>query len=57
MTQCWCIFGLVRRRHQTGELDWIGRITAQGDRTVRKLLYKDANSILTRGKETFALKA
>ena len=33
-------FGLVRRRHQSGELDWTGRITKQGDGTVRKLLYE-----------------
>lgn len=31
-------FGLVPRRHQSGEIDWTGRITNQGDGTVRKLL-------------------
>jgi len=49
-------FGLVPRRHQSGELDWTGSITKQGDGTVRKLLYEAANSILTRSRETFALK-
>ena len=49
-------FGLVPRRHQSGELDWTGRITKQGDGTVRKLLYEAANSILTRTKQPFALK-
>jgi len=49
-------FGLVPRRHQSSELDWTGRITKQGDGTVRKLLYEAANSILTRSRETFALK-
>ena len=49
-------FGLVPRRHQSGELDWTGRITKQGDSMVRKLLYEAANSILTRSRETFALK-
>ncbi|KPF57012.1 transposase [Novosphingobium sp. AAP1] len=44
------------RRHQSGELDWTGRITKQGDGTVRKLLYEATNSILTRSRETFALK-
>jgi transposase len=44
-------FGLVPRRHQSGELDWTGRITKQGDSTVRKLLYEAANSILTRSRE------
>lgn len=49
-------FGVVPRRHQSGELDWTGRITKQGDGTVRKLLYEAANSILTRTRQTFALK-
>jgi transposase len=49
-------FGLVPRRHQSGELDWTGRITKQGDGMVRKLLYEAANSILTRTRQTFALK-
>ena len=49
-------FGLVPRRHQSGELDWTGRITKQGDAMVRKLLYEAANSILTRIQESFALK-
>ncbi|KAJ8139361.1 hypothetical protein OY671_007426 [Metschnikowia pulcherrima] len=49
-------FGLVPRRHQSGELDWTGRITKQGDGTVRKSSYEAANSILTRSRETFALK-
>jgi transposase len=50
-------FGLVPRRHQSGELDWTGRITKQGDGTVRKLLYEAANSILTRTRQSFALKS
>lgn len=50
-------FGLVPRRHQSGELDWTGRITKQGDSTVRKLLYEAANSILTRTRQSFALKS
>lgn len=50
-------FGLVPRRHQSGEVDWVGRITKQGDRMVRKLLYEAANSILTRSRQNFALKS
>ena len=46
-------FGLVPRRYQSGELNWTGRITKQGDGTVRKLLYEAANSTLTRSRETF----
>jgi transposase len=49
-------FGLVPRRHQSGEIDWTGRITKQGDSMVRKLLYEAANSILTRSRGNFALK-
>jgi transposase len=33
-------FGLVPRRYQSGEVDWTGRITKQGDSMVRKLLYE-----------------
>lgn len=50
-------FGLVPRRHQSGEIDWTGRITKQGDSMVRKLLYEAANSILKRSRGNFALKA
>ena len=50
-------FGLVPRRHQSGELDWTGRIPKQGDSTVRKLIYEAANSILKRTKQGFALKS
>lgn len=49
-------FGLVPRRYQSGETEWTGRITKQGDAMVRKLLYEAANSILTRSKKSFALK-
>ncbi|AYD04805.1 transposase [Neorhizobium sp. NCHU2750] len=49
-------FGLVAKRHQSGEIDWTGRITEQGDSTIRKLLYEAANSILTRSRGSYALK-
>jgi len=49
-------FGLVPKRHQSGETDWTGRITKQGDSMVRKLLYEAAKSILTRSRGSFALK-
>lgn len=48
-------FGLVPRRHQSGEVDWTGRITKQGDSMVRKLLYEAANSILTRSRGSCGL--
>lgn len=50
-------FGLVPRRYQSGETEWTGRITKQGDAVVRKLLYEAANSILTRSRKSFALKS
>ncbi|MEQ8698704.1 MAG: IS110 family transposase [Bauldia litoralis] len=50
-------FRLVPRRHQSGEVDWVGRITKQGDSQVRKPLYEAANSILIRSKQSFALKS
>lgn len=50
-------FGLVPKRHQSGELDWTGRITKRGDTIVRKLLYEAANSILTPSRSSFALKS
>ncbi len=49
-------FRLVPRRHQSGEIDWTGRITKQGDSMVCKLLYEAANSILTRSRGNVALK-
>jgi len=38
-------FGLVPRRHQSGELDWTGRITRQGD----KLRVRCAPAIAAQG--------
>lgn len=49
-------FGLVPRRHQSGELDWTGRIIKQGDETVRKLICEAANSVLTRSREALPWK-
>ncbi|CCA93855.1 hypothetical protein QUC32_19150 [Novosphingobium resinovorum] len=47
----------LRRHHQSGDLGWTGRITKQGDGTVSKLVYEAANTILTRTKQSFALKS
>ncbi|WP_299473750.1 IS110 family transposase [uncultured Roseibium sp.] len=49
--------GLVPRRHQSGEIDYSGRITKRGDGTARALLYEAANSILTRFKGSMKLKS
>jgi len=39
--------GLTPRRHQSGEMDYTGRISKYGDSLVRSLLYEAANSLLT----------
>ena len=40
--------GLTPRRYQSGEADWSGRISKQGDRLARHMLYEAANSLLSR---------
>src|SRR6476661_8976699 len=40
--------GLVPRRYQSGEVDYIGGISKCGDRRMRTLLYEAANVMLTR---------
>lgn len=40
--------GLVPRRYQSGEIDYIGSISKRGDTKVRTLLYEAANVMLTR---------
>lgn len=39
--------GLTPRRHQSGEVDYTGRISKQGDAMLRSLLYEAASSFLT----------
>lgn len=39
--------GLTSRRHQSGEMDYSGRISKFGDGLLRSLLYEAANSLLT----------
>jgi len=39
--------GLVPRRYQSGEVDYLGGISKCGDRRVRTLLYEAANVMLT----------
>ena len=48
--------GLVPRRHQSGESDYVGRISKCGDKRVRTLLYEAANVLLTRFKGQLKLK-
>jgi transposase len=49
--------GLTSRRNQSGEMDYSGRISKQGDRLLRALLYGAANSLLTRVRRAHPLKA
>jgi len=39
--------GLTPRRHQSGEMDWSGRISKCGDRDLRRLLYSAATTLIT----------
>ena len=48
--------GLTPRRYQSGETDYNGSITKQGDTRLRTLLYEAASVLLTRTKAEFALK-
>src|SRR5580700_3641355 len=48
--------GLVPRRHQSGEVDYVGSISKCGDGRVRTLLYEAANVMLTRYKGQLKLK-
>lgn len=42
---------MTPRRHQSGAMDFGGRISKRGDRILRHHLYEAANSILTRVKK------
>ncbi len=48
--------GLTARRHQSGEVDYSGRISRRGDGMMRTLLYEVANSLLTRVRRAHPLK-
>ena len=48
--------GLVPRRYQSGEVDYVGSISKCGDRRVRTLPYEAANVMLTRYKGQLKLK-
>lgn len=47
--------GLVPRRYQSGEVDYVGSISKVGDKRVRTLLYEAANVMLTRYKGALKL--
>jgi len=49
--------GLTSRRFQSGEVDWSGRISKQGDAMARAMLYEAANALMTRVKRWTRQKA
>ncbi len=49
--------GLTPRRYQSGEVEWSGRISKQGDALARHMLYEAANSLLSRVRRWSAPKA
>ncbi len=48
-------FGLTPKRHQSGDMDYNGRISKRGNRIVRHHLYEAANILMTRVKKPSAL--
>jgi len=49
-------FGMTPRRHQSGEVDYTGRISKCGDREVRQALYNAAGSLLRRSRKASPLR-
>jgi hypothetical protein len=49
--------GLTTRRHASGEIDWMGRISKCGDAMLRSYLFEAAGVLLTRVPKWSALKA
>lgn len=49
-------FGITPRRHQSGEIDYSGRISRCGDRDVRQALFDAAGSLLRRCRKACALR-
>lgn len=49
--------GLTPRRHQSGEIDWSGRISKCGDGVMRSLLFEAATTLITRVQKFSALRS
>lgn len=49
--------GLTPKRHQSGDVDWSGRISKCGDGVMRSLLFEAATTLITRVKKFSALKS
>ena len=50
-------YGITPKRYQSGEIDYTGRISKIGDKSVRTALYQAAHIILTRPVKASALKS
>ena len=49
--------GLTPKRHQSGEIDWSGRVSKCGDSAMRGLLFEAAASVIRQVKRFSALKS
>ena len=49
--------GLTPKRHQSGEVDWSGRVSKCGDGTMRGLLFEAASCVIRQVKRFSALKS
>ena len=49
--------GLTSRRHQSGEMDYTGKISKQGDNLLRAALYEAAHVLLGRSRKSHPLKS
>lgn len=49
--------GLTPRRHQSGEIDWSGRVSKRGDAAIRGLLFEAASWVIRQVKRFCSLKS
>lgn len=49
--------GLTPKRHQSGDVDWSGRVSKCGDKAMRRLLYEAASSLINRVQRLSSLKS
>jgi transposase len=56
-TDVGAFLGLTPRRHQSGEMDWSGRVSKCGDAAMRSLLFEAATSVIRQVKRFSSLKS
>jgi len=49
--------GLTPKRHQSGDVDWTGRVSKCGDKAMRSLLFEAAASLINRVRKFTAMKS